>query len=81
MRSTVMGCSMLLLNLFSVALGTFVVGWISDVLTTAGVASPLSRVLLVSDILALLLGGLFFYVAARIKRESTRALPAMGIKV
>lgn len=81
MRSTVMGCSMLLLNLFSVALGTFVVGWISDVLTTAGMDSPLTHVLLVSDIFALALGGFFFYVAARIKRESTRSLPAMGIKV
>jgi MFS family permease len=81
MRSTVMGCSMLLLNLFSVALGTFVVGWISDVLTTAGMDSPLTHVLLVSDILALVLGGFFFYVAARIQRESTRSLPAMGIKV
>ncbi|MDB5979922.1 MAG: transporter [Pseudomonas sp.] len=81
MRSTVMGCSMLLLNLFSVALGTFVVGWISDALATAGVAAPLTHVLLVSDILALVLGGFFFVVAARVKRESTRALPAMGIKV
>jgi predicted MFS family arabinose efflux permease len=81
MRSTVMGCAMLLLNLFSVALGTFVVGWISDVLTTAGMDSPLTHVLLVSDVLALVLGGFFFYVAARIKRESTRSLPAMGIKV
>jgi predicted MFS family arabinose efflux permease len=81
MRSTVMGCSMLLLNLFSVALGTFVVGWISDSLTNAGVDSPLTHVLLVSDILALVLGGYFFYVAARIKRESTRSVPAMGIKV
>ncbi|TPG75822.1 spinster family MFS transporter [Pseudomonas arsenicoxydans] len=81
MRSTIMGCSMLLLNLFSVALGTFFVGWISDALTVAGVASPLTHVLLVSDILALVLGGFFFYMAARTKRESTRALPAMGIKV
>ena len=81
MRSTIMGCSMLLLNLFSVALGTFVVGWISDSLTKAGVDSPLTHVLLVSDILALVLGGLFFYVAARIKREITRSMPAMGIKV
>ena len=81
MRSTVMGCSMLLLNLFSVALGTFFVGWISDALTAAGVDSPLSHVLLVSDILALVLGGFFFVVAARIKRESGCALPAMGMKV
>ncbi|WP_221178635.1 MFS transporter [Pseudomonas brassicacearum] len=81
MRSTVMGCSMLLLNLFSVALGTFFVGWISDALTVAGVASPLTHVLLVSDILALVLGGFFFFMAARIKRESTCAAPAMGIKV
>jgi len=81
MRSTVMGCAMLLLNLFSVALGTFVVGWISDVLTTAGMDSPLTHVLLVSDVLALVLGGFFFYMAARIKRESTGSLPAMGIKV
>ncbi|MCW8278532.1 MFS transporter [Pseudomonas sp. PCH199] len=81
MRSTVMGFSMLLLNLFSVAVGTFVVGWISDALTTSGVASPLTHVLLVSDILALVLGGAFFYMAARIQRESARSLPAMGIKV
>ncbi|MNP35608.1 hypothetical protein D3C76_1289490 [compost metagenome] len=81
MRSTVMGFSMLLLNLFSVALGTFVVGWISDALTAAGVDSPLTHVLLVSDILALVLGGVFFYVAARIKRASACAMPTMGIKV
>jgi MFS family permease len=81
MRSTVMGFSMLLLNLFSVALGTFVVGWISDALTTAGVDSPLTHVLLVSDILALLLGGFFFVVAARVKRENACAMPAMGMKV
>jgi MFS family permease len=81
MRSTVMGCSMLLLNLLSVALGTFVVGWVSDVLTATGVASPLTHVLLVSDILALVLGGFFFYVAARTKRDASRSLPAMGIKV
>ena len=36
MRSTVIGFSMLLLNLFSVALGTLIVGWISDSLVTAG---------------------------------------------
>jgi MFS family permease len=81
MRSTVMGFSMLLLNLFSVALGTFVVGWISDALTAAGVDTPLTHVLLVSDILALVLGGVFFYVAARIKRASACAMPTMGIKV
>ncbi|VVO12671.1 MFS transporter [Pseudomonas fluorescens] len=81
MRSTVMGFSMLLLNVFSVALGTLVVGWISDSLATAGVDSPLTPVLLVSDIVALVSGGIFFYLAARIKRESSHALPAMGIKV
>ena len=81
MRSTVMGYSMLLLNVFSVALGTFVVGWISDALAAAGVGSPLTHVLLVCDILALVLGGLFFLVAARAKRESLCSLPAMGLKV
>ena len=81
MRSTVMGFSMLLLNLISVALGTFIVGWISDALTAAGVDSPLTHVLLVSDILALVLGGFFFVLAARVKRESACAMPAMGMKV
>ncbi|MDQ0123468.1 MFS family permease [Pseudomonas lini] len=81
MRSTVMGFSMLLLNLFSVALGTLIVGWISDSLVTAGVAAPLTHVLLVSDMLALVMGGCFFLLAARVKRESSRSLPVMGMKV
>jgi hypothetical protein len=76
-----MGFSMLLLNLFSVALGTLVVGWISDSLVTAGVAAPLTHVLLVSDMLALVMGGCFFLLAARVKRESTGSLPVMGMKV
>jgi hypothetical protein len=45
------------------------------------VASPLTHVLLVSDILALALGGFFFYMAARTQRESPCTAPTMGIKV
>lgn len=76
MRATVMGCSMFMLNLFSVALATFVVGLVSDHLAASGASAPLTSVLLTCDILGLGLGGLLFLLAARATRLKSSALPA-----
>ena len=54
MRSTITGVVMLLLNICAIAIGTLVVGAVSDRLTNAGSTQALSMVLLTTDILVLL---------------------------
>ena len=64
MRSTVTGVTMLLINVLAVAIGNLAAGAASDRLTAAGFASPLTVVLLATDLFAVL-AGVFFARAAR----------------
>jgi predicted MFS family arabinose efflux permease len=64
MRSTVTGVAMLLINVLAVAIGSLAAGAASDRLAAAGVASPLTIVLLATDLFAVL-AGVFFAMAAR----------------
>lgn len=64
MRSTVAGVTMLLINVFALAIGTVAVGMVSDHLVEAGSAHALTSVLLGTDILAIG-AGLLFWLAAR----------------
>ncbi|MCC6194022.1 MAG: hypothetical protein IT518_06080, partial [Burkholderiales bacterium] len=63
MRSTVTGVTMLFINVFAIAIGNLVAGAISDRLAQAGSASPLTTVILASDVIVLL-GAVFFALAA-----------------
>ncbi|MBP6777351.1 MAG: MFS transporter [Piscinibacter sp.] len=64
MRSTVTGLTMLLINVFAIAIGNLMVGAVSDRMTAAGSTSALTVVLLATD--ALVIGSaLFFALAAR----------------
>lgn len=62
MRSTVTGITMLLINIFAIAIGNLVVGGISDRMTAAGAGHVLTYVLLGTDILVI--SAAFFYVLA-----------------
>lgn len=64
MRSTVAGVTMLLINVFALAIGTVAVGMVSDHLVDAGSTHALTTVLLATDILAIG-AGLLFWLAAR----------------
>ncbi|MGF6602979.1 putative MFS family arabinose efflux permease [Paraburkholderia sp. GAS448] len=63
MRSTITGCSMLLINVVAFAIGSFAIGSVSDALARAGVSAPLTKVLLGADIVAIA-SALFFLMAA-----------------
>jgi hypothetical protein len=64
MRATITGVTMMLINVFAIAIGNLAAGAASDRLTAAGASSPLTMVLLATD-LAALLAALFFALAAR----------------
>lgn len=63
MRSTVTGFTMMLINVFAIALGNFAVGAVSDALARAGAARPLTFTLLATDLLCLGAAGLFLLAA------------------
>lgn len=67
MRSTVTGFTMLSINVFALAIGTVVVGMAADHFIKAGVAAPLTGVLIATDVLAIS-SALFFALAARALR-------------
>jgi len=64
MRSTVTGTTMLLLNVFAIALGNLAVGAVSDRLSAAAAGHALTYALLATDVLAIT-GALFYALAAR----------------
>jgi predicted MFS family arabinose efflux permease len=64
MRSTVTGFTMLLINVFAVAIGNVMVGTVSDRMTAAGSANALTLVLLATDVLVIT-AAIFFALAAR----------------
>ncbi|MEM5383126.1 MFS transporter [Paraburkholderia phymatum] len=64
MRSTVTGFTMLLINVFALAIGTVVIGMLADHLKRAGNTAPLTDVLFLSDVLAIS-SALWFALAAR----------------
>jgi len=64
MRSTIAGFTMLLINVFAIALGNVAAGAISDRITAAGSSHALTTVLLATDILAVA-AAVFFMLAAR----------------
>ena len=64
MRSTVTGMTMLLINVFAIAIGNLVVGGISDRMAAAGSGHALTYVLLATDLLVIS-GALFYALAAR----------------
>lgn len=64
MRSTVTGMTMLLINVFAIAIGNLVVGGISDRLAAAGAGHALTYVLLATDLLVIA-AALFYALAAR----------------
>ena len=64
MRSTVTGMTMLLINVFAIAIGNLVVGGISDRMAAAGSGHALTYVLLATDLLVIS-GALFYTLAVR----------------
>ncbi len=64
LRSTVTGFTMLLINVFAIAIGNLVVGAVSDRLSASGSTSALTTVLVATDVLAIL-SVVFFALAAR----------------
>ena len=64
MRSTITGVTMLLINVFAIAIGNLVVGGVSDRLAAAGAGHALTYVLLATDILVIC-AALFYALAAR----------------
>lgn len=64
MRSTITGVTMLLINVFAIAIGNLVVGGISDRMAAAGSSHALTHVLLATDLLVIA-GALFYALAAR----------------
>jgi hypothetical protein len=78
LRSTIIGLTMLILNLIALALGSFFAGWLSDFLAASGNATPLKWVMLTFDGLAALalVGYLLANRALRIaKARSEQAAP------
>ena len=74
MRSTITGCCMLLINVFAIAIGNFAVGSVSDAMARAGASTPLTHVLLGTDIVAVA-SALFFLMAA----QRLRGKPPMAL--
>ncbi len=74
MRSTVTGATMMLINVFAIALGNLAVGAISDRLHTQGNAYALTAVLVVTDLLVAL--ALWFFWRAAGSRD-----PRLSLKV
>jgi len=70
MRSTITGITMLLINVFAIALGNVTVGALSDRMAVAGSGDALTYALLATD-LAVMAGALFFALAARGPRVQT----------
>jgi predicted MFS family arabinose efflux permease len=68
MRSTVIGFTMLSINVFALAIGTVVVGMAADYFIKAGATAPLTGVLIATDALAIS-SALFFALAARASRR------------
>ncbi|HOM12951.1 MAG TPA: MFS transporter [Rubrivivax sp.] len=64
MRSTVTGITMLLINVFAIAIGNLAVGAVSDRLAAAGAGHALTWVLLATDLLVIA-AALFYALAAR----------------
>ena len=64
MRSTVTGMTMLLINVFAIAIGNLVAGAVSDRMSAAGAVHALTYVLLATDILVMA-AALFYALAAR----------------
>lgn len=64
MRSTITGVTMLLINVFAIAIGNLVVGAVSDRMTAAGSGHALTYVLLATDLLVIA-GAAFYALAAR----------------
>jgi predicted MFS family arabinose efflux permease len=64
MRSTVTGFTMLLINVFAIAIGSLAVGAVSDRLSASGSGNALTAVLLATDVLAIA-SVVFFALAAR----------------
>ncbi|HTP70949.1 MAG TPA: MFS transporter [Burkholderiaceae bacterium] len=77
MRSTVTGFTMLLLNVFAIAIGNLAVGAFSDRMAAVGSDHALTTALLATDLLAIA-GAVFFAQAARGPRVAAapRGLPA-----
>lgn len=72
MRASVIGFSMMCLNVFAMALGTVTLGFASDRLAAAGNATPLTAVLVGSD-LAIGVAFVLFLIAARWVAPATEA--------
>jgi MFS family permease len=68
MHSTVTGFTMLSINVFAFASGSVAVGMAADYFSRAGVAAPLTDVLIATDALAVS-SALFFALAARASRK------------
>ena len=64
MRSTITGFTMLLINVFAIAIGNLVAGALSDHQTAAGDARALTQTLLATDLVAIA-GAVFYALAAR----------------
>jgi len=64
MRSTITGATMMLINVFAIALGNLAAGAISDRLAQAGATNALTLTLLGTDVLACV-AAVFFALAAR----------------
>lgn len=76
MVASVMGLTMMSLNIVAMALGTYALGAISDVLARAGHAAPLTVVLLGSDAVMLLAIACYAAAARRLSRaESAVPVP------
>lgn len=72
MRASIIGFTMMCLNILAIAIGTLVAGYISDRLASAGFAAPLTPVLLGVD---LLIGvAIFCYLMAARTLSRTHAL-------
>lgn len=72
MRSTVTGMTMLLINVFAIAIGNLVVGGVSDRMSAAGAGHALTWVLLATDLLVIT-AAVFYALAARGPRIAAAA--------
>ncbi|HMN77025.1 MAG TPA: MFS transporter [Burkholderiaceae bacterium] len=77
MRSTITGVTMLLINVFAIAIGNLVVGGISDRMAAAGSGHALTYVLLATDLLVIA-GALFYALAARGPRAAAAPTGVMA---
>ncbi|MES2016921.1 MAG: MFS transporter [Pseudomonadota bacterium] len=68
MRSTISGLTMMIINVFAIAIGNLAVGLASDYLRAHGASAPLTSVLLVTDMLVIV-SAIFFALAARAQRD------------